>query len=49
MNSLKPNDLILKLSLIINKELYDENLITYKTYKLTENSILKKIENLYGG
>ena len=37
--------IILKIAFIINKELYDENKITYQIYKCVETRILKEIGN----
>lgn len=37
--------IILKIAFIINKELYDENKITYQIYKHVETRILKEIGN----
>lgn len=35
----------LKIALLINKELYEENRITYQVYKQVEVSILKELDN----
>lgn len=39
--------IILKVALVFNKKLYEENQITYRTYKFTENNILKELGDLY--
>ena len=35
----------LKIALLINKELFEENRITYQVYKQVEVSILKELDN----
>ena len=42
----KNKKVIYELSLIINKEMLEDNYISYKTYKYTEDNILKKLNNL---
>lgn len=39
--------LIFKLALAINQELYDQNKITYQTYKYTLDSLLKELGDYY--
>ena len=39
--------LILKLALVFNKRLYEENKITYQMYKYTENNLLKELGDYY--
>ena len=36
-------DLILEVALVINKELYEENKITFKMFSQTEKEILTKL------
>lgn len=38
--------IILEVALIINKELFDENKISYKMFKYTEDNILKELKIL---
>lgn len=40
----KKKEILLEVSLSINKELYNENKISYKMYKLTEEKILKELK-----
>ena len=40
--------LILELSLLVNKELLKENKINYQLYKKTENYLLKQLKNKKG-
>ena len=35
----------LKIALLINKELFEENIITYQVYKQVEVSILRELDN----
>ena len=37
-------NITLNIALKINKELYDENKISYKMFKYTEENLLKKID-----
>lgn len=39
--------LILKLALVFNKQLYEENKITYQMYKYTEDNLLKELGDCY--
>lgn len=39
--------LILKLALVFNKRLYEENKITYQMYKYTEDNLLKELGDCY--
>jgi|GEM_PF-4040970 len=39
--------LIFKLALAINQELYDQNKITYQTYKYTLDNLLKELGDYY--
>jgi len=39
--------LILKLALVFNKQLYDENQITYQMYKYTLDNLLKELGDFY--
>ena len=41
----KNKEIILNVSLFINKELFDENQISYKMFKYTEDNILKELKN----
>lgn len=36
-------DIILKLALVLNKELFDSNKISFKLFKYTNEEILKKL------
>ena len=38
------NKLILELSLFINKKLFEEEKISYRLFKYTEDNILKKLK-----
>ena len=40
---MKEKDLILELALFINSKLLKDNIINYKTFNLTENSIIKQL------
>ena len=42
----KNKEIILEVILSLNKELFDENKISYKTFKYTEENILKEL-NMY--
>lgn len=42
----KNKETILELALTLNKELFDENKISYKMFKSTEEGILKQIKGL---
>lgn len=42
----KNKEIILELALALNKELSDENKISYKMFKSTEESILKQIKSI---
>lgn len=46
----KNQEILLNVALAINKELYDENRISYKMFKYTEKNILKELNeyNLSG-
>ena len=39
--------IILKVALVFNKKLYEENKITYQMYKYTENNLLKELGDYY--
>lgn len=39
----KNEKIILEVALYLNKELFDENIISYKIYKYTEQNILKEL------
>ena len=41
----KNKKIILELALTLNKELFDENKISYKMYKYTEENIFKELKN----
>lgn len=41
----KNKKIILEVALYLNKELFDENKISYKIYKYTEENILKELRN----
>lgn len=37
---------ILEIALLLNKELFDDNEITYQTFKTAENCLLNQIKNI---
>lgn len=39
----KNNEIIIELALSINKELFNEHKISYKMFKLTEESLLRQL------
>ena len=39
--------IILKVALVFNKKLYEKNQITYRTYKYTEDNLLKELGDYY--
>lgn len=39
--------IILKVALVFNKKLYEENQISYQMYKYTEDNLLKELGDLY--
>ena len=39
------NRIYLEIALLINKELYEENRISYQVYKWVENNLYKEMEN----
>ena len=41
----KNKEIILDVALTLNKELFDENKISYKMFKYTEENILKKLKS----
>lgn len=41
----KNKEILLEVALILNKELYEENKISYKVFKYTEKSILKELKS----
>ncbi len=41
----KNKEIILNIALSINKELFDENKISYKMFKYTEENILKELKS----
>lgn len=41
----KNKEIILSVALSLNKELFDENKISYKMFKYTEENILKELKN----
>ena len=41
----KNKEIILNVALSLNKELFDENKISYKMFKYTEENILKKLKS----
>ena len=41
----KNKEIILNVALSLNKELFDENKISYKMFKYTEENILKELKN----
>lgn len=43
----KNKEIILNVALSLNKELYEENKISYKMYKYTENNLLKELKSKY--
>lgn len=40
----KNKEILLEVALSLNKELYDENKISYKIFKYTEENILKELK-----
>ncbi len=42
----KNKEIILELALSLNQELFDENKISYKMFKYTEENLLKQIKNI---
>ena len=40
----KNNEILLNVALSLNKELFDENKISYKMFKYTEENILKELK-----
>lgn len=40
----KNNEILLEVALHLNKELFDENKISYKMFKYTEENILKELK-----
>lgn len=46
--SKKKKEILLEVSLSINKELYNENKISYKMYKWAEEKILKELKEMKG-
>ena len=40
----KNKEILLEVALSLNKELFDENKISYKMFKYTEENILKELE-----
>lgn len=45
---IKNKIILLEVALILNKELYDENRISFKMFKYTEDNILKDMKELKG-
>ena len=43
-NDIKNKEILLNVALSINKELFDENKISYKTYKYTLENILNDLK-----
>lgn len=43
----KNKEILLEVALSLNKELFDENKISYKAFKCTEENILKQIRSNY--
>lgn len=41
---IKNKEILLEVALSLNKELFDENKISYKIFKYTEESILKELK-----
>lgn len=41
----KNKKILLSVALSLNKELFDENKISYKTFKYAEENILKELKN----
>ena len=41
----KNKEILLEVALTLNKELFNENKISYKMFKYTEESILKELKN----
>lgn len=41
----KNKEILLEVALSLNKELFDENKISYKMFKYTEENILKELKN----
>ncbi len=42
----KNKEIILELALSLNQELFDENKISYKMFKYTEENLLKQIKSI---
>lgn len=42
----KNKEILLNVALSLNKELFDENKISYKMFKYTEENILKELKKL---
>lgn len=42
----KNKEILLEVALSLNRELFDENKISYKMYKYTEENILKEVKSL---
>lgn len=42
----KNKEIILELALTLNQELFDENKISYKMFKYTEENLLKQIKHI---
>ncbi len=42
----KNKEILLEVALSLNKELFDENKISYKMFKYTEENILKELKNM---
>lgn len=45
----KNKEILLEVALSLNKELFDENKISYKMFKYTEENILKELKNYHLG
>lgn len=41
----KNKEMLLEVALTLNKELFNENKISYKMFKYTENNILKELKS----
>ena len=41
------NELYIKLALIINHNLYDENIISYTVFSKSQEELLSKLDSLY--
>lgn len=44
MKNIKKNSFLLEIALSLNKELFDENKISYQMFKYTEENILSKLK-----